>query len=86
MLKEQLVPRINATFKEPGITFQQDGATSHSANLVQEWCNKNMACLWRKEFWPPSSPDFNPMDVAAWSIRESNASSSYYPSVTSSKS
>ena len=35
VLKEQLVPWINATFKEPGITLQQDGATSHTANLVQ---------------------------------------------------
>ena len=42
MLKEQLVPWINATSKEPGTTLQQDGATSYTANLVQEWCNKNM--------------------------------------------
>ena len=34
MWKEQLVPWINATFKESGITLQQDGATSHTANLV----------------------------------------------------
>ena len=49
MLKEQLVPQINATFKESGITLQQDRATSHTANLVQEWCNKKMAGFWTKE-------------------------------------
>ena len=54
MLKEQLVPWINATFKETGITLQQDGATSHTANHVQEWCNKNIAGFWTKELWPPS--------------------------------
>ena len=36
MLNEQLVPWINTTFKESGITFLQDGATSHSDNLGQE--------------------------------------------------
>ena len=85
MVKEQLVPWINATFKESGITLQQDGATSHTANLVQEWCNKNMAGFWTKESCPHSSPDLNPMDIAVWSILESNACSSYLPSVTSLK-
>ena len=73
---------MNATFKESGITLQQ-GATSHTANLVQEWCNKNMAGFWTKELWPHSSPDLNPMDFAVWSILESNACPSYHPSVTS---
>ena len=73
MLKEQLVPWINPTFKECGITLQQDGATSHTANLVKEWCNKNMVGFWTKEFWPPFSPELNPMDIAVWSILESNA-------------
>ena len=36
MLKKQLVPWINVTFKESGTTLQQDGAISHFANLVQE--------------------------------------------------
>ena len=85
MLKEQLVPWINATFKKSGITLQQDRATSHTANLVQEWCKKNMVGSWTKELWLPSSPDFNLMDVAVWSIQESNACSSYQPSATPSK-
>ena len=85
MLMEQLVPWINATFKESGIALQQDDATPHTANLVHEWCIKNMAVLWTKELWPPSSPDFNPMDFTAWSILESNDCSSYHPNVTSLK-
>ena len=36
-----------------------------------------------EELWPPFSPDLIPMDFAAWSILESNACSSYHPSVTS---
>ena len=76
-LKEQLVPWINAISKESGITLQQDGATFHTANLVQEWGNRNMAGFGTRELWPPSSPDFNPMDFAVWNILESNACSSY---------
>ena len=45
MLKEKLVPWIDVTFREDGITLQQ-GATSHTANLVQEWCKENMAGFW----------------------------------------
>ena len=82
ILKEQLFPQINATSKESGITLQQDGATSHTANLVQELRKKNMACFWTKESWPPSSRDLNPMDLAVWSILESNACSSYHQIVT----
>ena len=84
-MKGQLVPWINPTFMECGITLQQNRATSHTANLVQEWCNKKMVGFWTKELRPPPSPDFYPMDFAVWSILESNACSSYYPSVTSLK-
>ena len=74
MLKEQLVPWINAIFMED------------TANLVQEWYNRNMAGFWTKKLWPPSSRDLNPMDFDVWSILESNACSSYHPIVTSFKS
>ena len=81
LLREKLVPWVNATFEEGGITLQQDGATSHTANLVQEWCKRNMVGFWPKELWPPSSPDLNPMDFAIWSILENKACSSNHQSV-----
>ena len=62
MLKEHFVLWINATFRESGITLQKDGATFHTANLVQEWCNKIWQVL--KELWPSSLPDLNQMDFA----------------------
>ena len=59
LLKENLLPWINSTFGEGGITLQQDRATL--ANLVENWCKDNMAHFWTKEMWPPpSSPDLNP--------------------------
>ena len=53
LLKNKLVPWINATFGESGIVLQQDGATSHKANRVQEWCERNMTGFWPKKLWPP---------------------------------
>ena len=51
LLKNKLVPWINATFGETGIILQQDGATSHRANRVQEWCKRNMTGFWPKELY-----------------------------------
>ncbi|QQP58126.1 Transposable element tcb1 transposase [Caligus rogercresseyi] len=30
-----------------------------------------MANFWPKDFWPPSSPDLNPLDFFWWSVIES---------------
>ena len=49
MLKEQLVPWINASFRKSGITLQQYGAIPHTANFVQEWCKKNFCGFLDKE-------------------------------------
>ena len=42
MLKEKLIPWIDATFEEDRIVPQQNEATSHTANLFQKQCNENM--------------------------------------------
>ena len=73
------MPWVNAMFEESRITLQQDRVTTHMANLVQEWCKRNMVGL--KELWPPFSPDLNPMDFAIWSILENKACSSNHQSV-----
>lgn len=54
--------------------FQQDGAPAHNSRLVQNWCDENMDMFWSKDFWPPSSPDLNPLDYYCWGVieRESN--------------
>ena len=36
LLRDKLVTWLNTMFGESGITLEQDGATSHTANLVQE--------------------------------------------------
>ena len=60
MIKDKVLPWVDETFGNTGVTFQQDGATSHTAKLVQDFCEKNFKNFWAKDLWPPSSPDLNP--------------------------
>ena len=50
--------------------FQQDDAPAHTANIVQNWCKEHLSEFWEKEVWPPSSPDFNPLDYYVFSVCE----------------
>ena len=50
-------------FKNEDFTFQQDGTPSHTSKKNQAWCRYNFPRLWSTEFWPPSSPDLNPITV-----------------------
>ena len=72
LLKNKLVPWINATFGKSEIILQQDGVTSRPG-VVQESCKRNLTGFWRKELQPPSSPDLNPMDFAIQSIPENKS-------------
>ncbi|KAM4061494.1 DDE superfamily endonuclease [Hirsutella rhossiliensis] len=51
------------TIAEPGYTFAQDNASTHTAAIVQAW----LGC-WVEENrvdlvdWPPYSPDLNPIE------------------------
>ena len=52
--------------------FQQDGAPEHTAKIVQQWLKTNMN-FWSKDFWPPQSPDLNPLDYSVWAHIENKA-------------
>ncbi len=63
------------TIKKSGkssYVIQQDGAPAHTANLVQKWMAENMQFR-PKDFWPPQSPDLNPLDFSIWWHVESKA-------------
>ena len=64
MLSDQVLPWMVSQNFEGGCAFQQDGAPSHTAKMVQKWCEANFNSFWPKDFWPPSSPDLNPMDYS----------------------
>ena len=46
--------------------FQQDGATANTGNLTQKWCCENFPVFIDKNWWPPNSPDLNPLDYSIW--------------------
>ena len=81
MLEEKVIPWVQETVGEEGITLQQDGATSHTAKAVQHWCKTNFKGFWEEEVWPLSSPDLNPMDFGIWSILEQKACSTSHPNI-----
>ena len=85
MLEEKVLPWVQEVVGEQGVTLQQDGATSHTANLVQAWCRCNFKGFWEKELWPSSSPDLNPMDLGLWSILETKACRTSHPNLDSLK-
>ena len=72
-LKDEVLPLVKKHMGNSGVTLQQDGATSHTAKTVQSWCKENFTVFWSKEFWPPSSPDLNPMDFGVWSMLDHKA-------------
>lgn len=68
-LKTQLFPAIEKLIKREDWIFLQDGATSHTSNLVQDYLSNTL----KKRFvnkceWPPSSPDVNPLDYFFWDL------------------
>ena len=52
-------------------------------HLVQNWLSDNADMFWSKEFWPPNSPDLNPLDYYVWSVVERVTNKSRHPNVAS---
>jgi len=58
---------------------QQDDVPAHTSHLVQNWLSDNIDMFWSKEFWPPNSPDLNPLDHYVWSVVERVTNKSRHP-------
>lgn len=83
VLQTAIKPWIVAVASGRPYVFQQDGAPAHTSHLVQNWLSDNVDMFWSKEFWPPNSPDLNPMDYYVWSVVERVANKTRHPNVTS---
>ena len=48
--------------------FQQDGAPPHTSAATQTFLKEQLGKrgFWRKDRWPPNSPDLNPLDYSIW--------------------
>jgi hypothetical protein len=72
MLKNFFWPKHLRTKSYKNYYFQQDGATPHTANLVQEWLSSKFSDQFiDKNQWPPRSPDLNPCDYFLWGYLKS---------------
>ena len=66
-LEKKLLPSVSKLFAHEQWIFLQDGAPSHSSNLVQDFMNERLRKRFiKKTDWPPSSPDCNPLDFYFW--------------------
>ena len=74
-LEETLIPEMKKLSGRKGYIFQQDGATSHTATMVIDYLEIKVPELLPPDFWPPSSPDLNPLDYGLWSILKKNVTS-----------
>jgi hypothetical protein len=54
-------------------------------NIPLEWLLENLLEYWMKEFWPPSSPDCNPLDYFIWGVCERDVNKSPHNTVESLK-
>ena len=58
---------IDKVSKRKNWIFIQDGASSHTSNLVQGYLRETLKKRFlSKTEWPPSSPDVNPLDYFFW--------------------
>ena len=73
ILKDGFMPWTSEMYPNVNWTFQQDGATSHTANLTQQWCRDHRPAFISKEEWPPNSPDLNVLGFCVWSVLEKKA-------------
>jgi hypothetical protein len=46
--------------------FAQDGASCHTSNPTQEWCQNHFKWFIDKSHWPGNTPEWNPMDYSVW--------------------
>ena len=67
-LKKELFPAIKKIYPREDWIYMQDGATSHTSKLVQNFLEETIPRRYvKKDQWPPKSPDANPLDYYFWS-------------------
>ncbi|KAF2353956.1 hypothetical protein FHG87_015290 [Trinorchestia longiramus] len=72
VLVTKILPWVRKITRNANYVFQHNGAPAHTAQTDQEWLGSNMN-FWPKDFWPPQSPDLNPLDYSVWTHIENKA-------------
>ena len=68
VLRDVVKPWMDRVVGERLYIFQQDGTPTHDGGCTQDWCTENLRGFWSRDFWPPSLPDFNPLDYDDWGV------------------
>ena len=70
MIRTYLIPALRRRDVLDYITFQQDGAAPHTAQLVLDYLQQRfpdrLISFKTDVMWPPRSPDLNPLDFYLW--------------------
>jgi len=88
LLDTHVIPWAKATYPEGNFVFQQDGAPAHNATAIQAKLTEELGGpdhFWRKEMWPPQSPDLNPLDYSVWSVLQDEVQATSHPNPESLK-
>ena len=85
VLRYNVLPWLKTNYPKGKYVWTQDGAPCHTAKKVQQFCKTNFADFWPAYFWPPSSPDLNPLDYAMWGVLERATNKTSHPNIDSLK-
>lgn len=67
ILQESLLPSIPKLKHRNKFTFQQDGASCHTAKTTMAWLKKKKIPTMA---WPSSSPDLSPIETLWWKMKK----------------
>ena len=65
LLQQKLLPSIRHVAGNAYV-FQQDSAPAHRARETVELLRRETPDFIQPDFWPPNSPDLNPVDYKIW--------------------
>jgi len=67
VLRQMLLPDIRTASESEFFVFQQDSAPSHRAKDTVARLDQETPNFISPAFWPPNSPDLNPVDYMVYS-------------------
>ncbi|VDP08567.1 unnamed protein product [Heligmosomoides polygyrus] len=85
ILRDVLLPWVAENFVSGQCVLHQDWAPAHSARSTLAFCESHFPGYWTKHFWPPNSPDLNPMDFAVWGYLQQKVSPKSHQSLNALK-
>ncbi len=79
MLQKIVRPWVKHNYGQgANYVLQQDGAPCHTSKKTLKWLVEN-----KLKFWPPNSPDLNPLDYSIWAYVAQKACRRPHPNVDS---